>query len=64
MDSRPLHPRQPSFLGQPIFPTDKRNPMFTLYRSGTDRDAVIHVYYGLELLEIVPDARQAPMFRC
>lgn len=57
-------PFQPSLLGQPIFPTDKRNPMFTLYRSGTEGDAVIHVYYGFELLEVVPDDPQDPLFRC
>jgi hypothetical protein len=50
-------------LGQPILPTDKHNPAFTLFRTGSGGDALIHVYYGLELLEVVPDDRQDPMFR-
>ncbi len=44
--AQPVQPLLPFILGQPIFPTDKRNPMFTLYRSGVDKDAVIHEYVG------------------
>jgi hypothetical protein len=51
-------------LGQPILPTDKRNPLFTLYRSVSGEAKSIHVYYGLELLEVVADDRLDPMFRC
>ncbi len=40
---------------QLILPTDKRNPCFTLYR--TEDERFIHVYYGLELLEVIPSDR-------
>ena len=36
---------------QLILPTDKRNPCFSLYR--TEDELFIHVFYGLELFEIV-----------
>ena len=35
---------------QLILPTDKRNPSFSLYLSADEQS--IHVYYGLELLEV------------
>lgn len=38
---------------QIIIPTDKRNPCFTLYSS--DDEKSIGVFYGLELMEVVPD---------
>jgi hypothetical protein len=38
---------------QLILPTDKRNPCFSLYLD--DEEKNIHVYYGLELLEVVPN---------
>jgi hypothetical protein len=38
---------------QLILPTDKRNPCFTLYAT-EDRQS-IRVFYGLELMEVVPD---------
>jgi hypothetical protein len=38
---------------QLILPTDKRNPCFTLY--GTEDQQSIRVFYGLELIEVVPD---------
>ena len=38
---------------QLILPTDKRNPCFSLYASEDERS--IHVFYGLELFEVVPD---------
>jgi hypothetical protein len=41
---------------QLLLPTDKRNPSFTLYLSGDEHD--IHVFYGLELLEVVPAQRE------
>ena len=37
---------------QLILPTDKRNPSFTLYLDEAQKQ--FHVYYGLELLEVVP----------
>jgi len=46
---------------QLILPTDKRNPCFTLYRR--DGDPRIHVYYGMELLEVVPDDRTHLQFK-
>jgi len=41
---------------QLILPTDKRNPSFSLYLSADEQS--IHVYYGLELLEVVPADRE------
>ena len=38
---------------QLILPTDKRNPCFTLY--ATEDQQSIRVFYGLELMEVVPD---------
>jgi hypothetical protein len=38
---------------QLILPTDKRNPCFTLYATEDQRS--IRVFYGLELIEVVPD---------
>lgn len=38
---------------QLILPTDKRNPALTLWRD--DREQTLHVYYGMELMEVVPD---------
>ena len=38
---------------QLILPTDKRNPCFTLY--ATEDQQSIRVFYGLELIEVVPD---------
>ncbi len=40
---------------QLILPTDKRNPSFSLYLSADEQE--IHVFYGLELLEVVPADR-------
>lgn len=44
-----------------ILPTDKRNPCFSLYHSA-DRSS-IRVFYGLELLEVVPDDPGHPAFK-
>jgi hypothetical protein len=50
---------------QLILPTDKRNPSFTLYRLDEGKlGKSIQVYYGLELMEVVPDNAQDPLFRC
>jgi hypothetical protein len=39
--------------------TDKRNPVFSIYRqtcaSGQKASGLLHVFYGAELLEVVPD---------
>jgi hypothetical protein len=40
-------------LLQLILPTDKRNPCFSLHLDEDQKS--IHVYYGLELLEVVPN---------
>lgn len=41
---------------QLILPTDKRNPCFSLYLEDLEGSPKnIHVYYGLELLEVVPN---------
>jgi hypothetical protein len=46
---------------QLILGIDKRNPLFALYED-LDREQ-LHVYYGFELLEIVPNEPQAPAFK-
>jgi len=46
---------------QLILGTDKRNPAFCLYTDATEQ--ALHVYYGLELLEVVPNDRASPAFR-
>ena len=46
---------------QLILPTDKRNPCFTLYLSEDER--FIHVFYGLERLEVVPAQHEHPAYR-
>ena len=47
--------------GQLILGTDKRNPLFTLY-ADEDQEQ-LHVYYGLELLEVVSADRNNPNFK-
>jgi hypothetical protein len=41
---------------QLILGVDKKNPVFTIYRD--DNQHVLHIYYGLQLLETVPDNRE------
>ena len=41
---------------QLILGTDKKNPVFTVYQDSTQK--VLHVYFGLQLLETVPDERE------
>ena len=49
-------------LLQMVLGTDKRNPIFSVCRqAGTP--ACLHVYYGAELLEVVPEDRQHPAFK-
>ena len=46
---------------QPILGTDKKNPVFSVYKhQETD---LLHVYYGLELFEVVPDDREDTRFK-
>jgi hypothetical protein len=52
---------QPNASLQLILPTDKRNPCFTLYQ--TEDGRFLHVYYGLERLEIIPAAADHPAYR-
>ena len=52
---------QPNASLQLILPTDKRNPCFTLYQ--TEDGRFLHVYYGLERLEIIPAAADHPAHR-
>jgi len=53
----------PSPLLQPVLGTDKRNPVFTVYRAEPSAGASLHVYYGAELLEVVPEDRRSPAFK-
>lgn len=46
---------------QLMLPTDKRNPSFTLYQEDTAHR--IHVYYGMELLQVVPDDRNHVQYK-
>lgn len=48
---------------QPILGTDKRNPIFSVYRPAGAAAGELQVYYGAELLEVVPDDSQHPAFR-
>ena len=53
----------PSPFLQPVLGTDKRNPVFSVYRPDQAPSASLHVYYGAELLEVVPEDRQHPAFK-
>lgn len=46
--------------GQLILGTDKRNPLLTVYAHEEGEEEQLHVYYGLELLEVVPADRDDP----
>jgi len=50
-----------SSLLQSILGTDKRNPVFSVSRRA-GAEPQLHVYYGAELLEVVPEDRQHPAF--
>jgi hypothetical protein len=52
----------PSPLLQPVLGTDKRNPIFSVCRQGGTAPT-LHVYYGAELLEVVPEDRQHPAYK-
>ncbi len=49
--------------GQLILGTDKRNPLFTVYVDEEEDQERLHVYYGLELLEVVSADRNDPGFK-
>ena len=51
---------QETYLQQ-ILGTDKRNPVFTICRNKATN--VLHVFYGSELLEIVPDNCEDPQYK-
>ncbi len=46
---------------QLILGIDKRNPLFAVYENRAQER--LHVYYGLELLEMVPNDRKGPAFK-
>jgi hypothetical protein len=52
-----------TYTGQLILGTDKRNPLFTVYAQEEGDQAQLHVYYGLELLEVVSADRNEPSFK-
>src|SRR4249919_3847133 len=46
---------------QLILGIDRRNPLFAVYQDLEKEQ--LHVYYGFELLEVVPDQPEAPAFK-
>ena len=54
--SAPLPP-----FGQLILGADKRNPLLTVYHDGEHQQLL--VYYGFEIIEIVPDDTQAGSYK-
>ena len=52
-----------TLTGQLILGTDKRNPLFAVYEQEEAEPAELHVYYGLELLEVVAAERSDPGFK-
>jgi hypothetical protein len=52
----------PTPLLQPVLGTDKGNPIFSVYRQEGAAPS-LHVYYGAELLEVVPEDRRHPAFK-
>ena len=51
-----------SALLQPILGTDKRNPIFSVCRQAGAPPS-LHVYYGAELLEVVPEEGRHAAFK-
>jgi hypothetical protein len=49
-----------TWTGPLLLGTDKRNPLFTVYTHEEGQEEYLHVYYGLELLEVVPADREDP----
>jgi hypothetical protein len=52
-----------TLAGQLILGTDKRNPLFSVYHHEEGARDELHVYYGLELLEVVSAERNDPDFK-
>jgi|ERR1035437_8892970 hypothetical protein len=52
----------PTPLLQPVLGPDKGNPIFSVYRQEGAAPS-LPVYYGAELLEVVPEDRQPPAFK-
>jgi hypothetical protein len=52
-----------SCLGQLILGVDKRNPLFAVYSKEEEEQENLHVYYGLELMEVVAADPKAPTFK-
>ena len=52
----------PTPLLQTVLGTDKGNPIFSVYRQEGAAPS-LHVYYGAELLEVVPEDRRHPAFK-
>jgi hypothetical protein len=50
-----------SLFLEPLLGTDKNNPVFSVYRNGQENK--IYLYYGLELLEVIPDQRDHPRLK-
>ena len=47
---------------QKIIGVDKKNPAFTVW-CNPEANSCIHVYFGTELMEVVPDDRNNPQFK-
>ncbi|MDA3833993.1 MAG: hypothetical protein PF495_11405 [Spirochaetales bacterium] len=48
---------------QQLFGVDKKNPVLTLWRTPDKEPTEIHLYFGTELLEVVPDDRNNPQWK-
>jgi hypothetical protein len=53
----------PVLAGQLILGTDKGNPLFAVYTDEDEEQEQLHVYYGLELLEVVSGDPKEPSFK-
>ena len=49
--------------GQLLLGTDKRNPLFTVFSHEEEEEEELHIYYGLELLEVVSGDPNDPNFK-
>jgi Transposase protein len=52
-----------TLTGQLILGTDRRNPLFSVYEHEKGQEQELHVYYGMELLEVVSADRSDPNFK-
>lgn len=53
---------KPPLLLQPVLSTDKRNPVFSVYRQAR-AVPLLHVYHGAELIEVVSEDRRNPALK-